>query len=210
VLPIDRCSRRIVPELERGGYDVLYREFDGATQSRSRPPWRRLSGSYRGGFRRQRAPSFRGRILSVSPAILGSTGEMISSYFGRGRFAQVLQAVRTFLGREGEANTSPREPYMQGVTAYSAVICWVSAGPEAGVVEYGKTPKLGRKEADTRVGRRHAVALTGLDPSSTYHYRVKGVGGSASTGCFRTAPADENTRFDFAVVGDSGSGGKAN
>jgi phospholipase/carboxylesterase len=29
VLPIDRCSRRIVPELERGGYDVLYREFDG-------------------------------------------------------------------------------------------------------------------------------------------------------------------------------------
>jgi phospholipase/carboxylesterase len=29
VLPIDRCSRRIVPELERGGYDVLYKEFDG-------------------------------------------------------------------------------------------------------------------------------------------------------------------------------------
>jgi phospholipase/carboxylesterase len=29
VLPVDRCSRRIVPELERGSYDVLYREFDG-------------------------------------------------------------------------------------------------------------------------------------------------------------------------------------
>jgi phospholipase/carboxylesterase len=29
VLPIDRCSRRIVPGLERCGYDVLYREFDG-------------------------------------------------------------------------------------------------------------------------------------------------------------------------------------
>ena len=29
VLPIGRCSRKIVPELERGGYDVLYREFDG-------------------------------------------------------------------------------------------------------------------------------------------------------------------------------------
>ena len=29
VLPINRCSRRIVPELEQGGYDVLYREFDG-------------------------------------------------------------------------------------------------------------------------------------------------------------------------------------
>lgn len=28
-LPIDRCSRRIVPQLERAGYSVLYREFDG-------------------------------------------------------------------------------------------------------------------------------------------------------------------------------------
>jgi phospholipase/carboxylesterase len=29
VLPIDRCSRRIVPRLERADYDVTYQEFDG-------------------------------------------------------------------------------------------------------------------------------------------------------------------------------------
>ena len=29
VLPIERCSRRIVPRLKRGGYEVTYREFDG-------------------------------------------------------------------------------------------------------------------------------------------------------------------------------------
>jgi phospholipase/carboxylesterase len=29
VLPIDRCSRTIVPQLKRAGYEVLYREFDG-------------------------------------------------------------------------------------------------------------------------------------------------------------------------------------
>ena len=29
VLPIDRCSRRIVPRLESAGYDVSYVEFDG-------------------------------------------------------------------------------------------------------------------------------------------------------------------------------------
>ncbi len=28
-LPIERCSRRIVPQLEHAGYDVTYREFDG-------------------------------------------------------------------------------------------------------------------------------------------------------------------------------------
>ena len=133
---------------------------------------------------------------------------MISSYFERGRFAQVLRAAGTFLGGDGEANTLPREPYMQGVTAYSGVICWVSAGPDAGVVEYGKTPELGRKEAEARIGGRHAVALTGLDSGSTYHYRVEGLGGSSATGCFRTAPAGDDSRFSFAVVGDSGSGGK--
>ena len=29
VLPIGRCSRKIIPQLEHAGYDVLYREFDG-------------------------------------------------------------------------------------------------------------------------------------------------------------------------------------
>ena len=29
VLPIDRCSRRVVPRLRGAGYDVDYREFDG-------------------------------------------------------------------------------------------------------------------------------------------------------------------------------------
>ncbi|MUL37201.1 alpha/beta hydrolase [Gloeocapsopsis dulcis] len=29
VLPIERCSRRIVPQLQRAGYDLLYREFNG-------------------------------------------------------------------------------------------------------------------------------------------------------------------------------------
>jgi phospholipase/carboxylesterase len=28
-LPVERCSRRIVPQLERAGYEVRYREFDG-------------------------------------------------------------------------------------------------------------------------------------------------------------------------------------
>ena len=29
VLPIDQCSRRVVPQVRRAGYDVTYREFDG-------------------------------------------------------------------------------------------------------------------------------------------------------------------------------------
>jgi len=29
VLPVDRCSRRLLPVLQSAGYDVVYREFDG-------------------------------------------------------------------------------------------------------------------------------------------------------------------------------------
>jgi predicted phosphodiesterase len=132
---------------------------------------------------------------------------MIFSRFKRGWFARVLRTARAILG-DGEANLSPRGPYVQGVTAYSAVICWVNASPDAGVVEYGESPEMEHKEADSRVGRRHAVALTGLASGSTYHYRVESAGGSSATGCFYTAPVGDDSRFSFAVVGDSGSGGK--
>jgi phospholipase/carboxylesterase len=32
ILPIDRCSRTIVPQLQRRGYDVTFKEFDGGHQ----------------------------------------------------------------------------------------------------------------------------------------------------------------------------------
>jgi predicted phosphodiesterase len=133
---------------------------------------------------------------------------MISNYFERGRIARMLRAARTFLGGDKEISASSREPYVQGVTAHSAVICWVSVAPDSGVVEYGETPELGHEQADFRVGRRHAVVLTGLDPGWTYHFRVESAGGSSATGHFRTAPVGDDSHFGFAVVGDSGSGGK--
>jgi predicted esterase len=34
VLPIDRCSRRIVPQLDRAGYVIVYREFIGGHEVR--------------------------------------------------------------------------------------------------------------------------------------------------------------------------------
>jgi hypothetical protein len=88
------------------------------------------------------------------------------------------------------------------------VIAWVSVKPGVGLVEYGETPRLGREEIDTRVGRRHAVALSGLDPGSTYHYQVAGDEGGSETGRLHTAPEGEDSRFVFAVIGDSGRGRK--
>jgi hypothetical protein len=133
---------------------------------------------------------------------------MISRDFVRGRFTYALRTARSLLGGAGETEPSPRGPYVQGVTASSAVICWVGGGPGTGVVEYDKTREPGHREADARVGRRHAVTLTDLDPGSTYHHRVEGVSRSSATDCFRTAPVDDDSSVSFAVIGDSGSRGK--
>jgi acid phosphatase type 7 len=115
-------------------------------------------------------------------------------------------AVRSLLNGAFASRRSPRGPYVQGVTATSAIICWMSKAPGVGAVRYGKAPDLGREGTDRRIGRCHAVALVGLDPGSTYLYRVEDVDGSPRTGAFSTAPLGEG--FSFAVVGDSGSGGK--
>ena len=96
---------------------------------------------------------------------------------------------------------------MQNVSTSSAVICWTSEEPDVGLVEYGETQQLGRIGIATRVGKCHAVTLSGLEPGSTYHYRVEGITGLAA-GRFRTAPEDDGSRFAFAVVGDSGDGGR--
>ena len=107
-----------------------------------------------------------------------------------------------------EAQPPPRDPYVQSVSTSSAVIAWVSKEPGVGIVEYGETPRLGRKGVDDRVTRRHAVALTGLDPGSSYYYWVKEAGGESEIARFRTAPDGGDSRFAFAVIGDSGYGRK--
>ena len=122
--------------------------------------------------------------------------------------AKAVSAARSLLNSVVASKRPPRGPYVQGVTATSAVIAWRSGEIGAGVVKYGKTPALGREEVDVGIGRRHAVVITTLDPGSTYHYRVDSAGAPSLPGTFRTAPPAENSSFSFAVVGDSGSGGK--
>ncbi|MDP9426609.1 MAG: metallophosphoesterase family protein, partial [Actinomycetota bacterium] len=108
----------------------------------------------------------------------------------------------------GKTRPSPRDPYVQNVSSSSAVIAWVSEKPGVGLVEYGESLGYGREGVDTRVGRRHAVSLLDLDPGSTYHYRVAEAEGGSETGRFSTAPEGEDSRFVFAVIGDSGRGRK--
>ncbi len=95
---------------------------------------------------------------------------------------------------------------MQNVSARSATIAWMSEEAGAGFVRYGETSELEHERGDGRTGKRHAVTLSGLRPGSRYYYRVAGAQKTAS---FRTAPGEPDSGFTFAVVGDSGTGSKA-
>src|SRR5918999_4972707 len=114
-----------------------------------------------------------------------------------GAGAALASARSRLVNVRGEVPPPPRQPYVQSVSASSAVIAWVSEEPDAGLVEYGETPQLGRKAVDAQTGRRHAVSLTGLSPASTYHYLVSEGDGVSEMARFRTAPEGEDSRFSF-------------
>ena len=106
----------------------------------------------------------------------------------------------------GRAEPSARDQYVQNVSTSSAVIAWMSEEPGAGFVRYGETRELEHERGDGRTGKRHSVTLSGLRPGSRYYYRVAGAQKIAS---FRTALEGPGSGFTFAVVGDSGTGSRA-
>ena len=122
--------------------------------------------------------------------------------------AALATARSKLINARREPRTPPRNPYVQNVSASSAVIAWVSEEPGVGIVEYGDPPRLGREGVDARVARRHVVVLSGLAPGSTYYYQVAEADGASEMACFRTAHEGEDSGFTFAVIGDSGRGRK--
>jgi len=100
-----------------------------------------------------------------------------------------------------------RGPYLQSVTADSITVVWETDRPTHGTVAYGETGTYGLRVADPAVGTRHAVSLTSLAPYTAYHYRVESGGAPLSEDAtFRTAAGSDQTRFTFAVFGDTRTG----
>jgi len=54
----------------------------------------------------------------------------------------------------------------------SATISWTTDEAATGQVEYGTTTAYGSTSAETSLMTSHSMNITGLNPSTTYHYRV--------------------------------------
>jgi predicted phosphodiesterase len=97
-----------------------------------------------------------------------------------------------------------RGPYLQSVTTSTLIVAWETDLPGPGEVAYGETAEYGSSVADSATGTRHAVTLAGLVPYTVYHYRVESGGAPLSADAtFRTAASLDQTRFTFAVFGDT-------
>jgi len=91
-----------------------------------------------------------------------------------------------------------------------AVINFETSLPCLGVVEYGTTSSLGSAVAGDDFDTMHHVALEGLSPDTTYHYKLWDAAGNGSeTYSFRTADPNDST-LSFVVMSDMQDTGENN
>lgn len=139
---------------------------------------------------------------------------------GGGRFLAILAAAGAlliaglFLGpryldrRGGEPPPLiTAGPYLQNVGPDRITVSWETDVDGAGRVDLGLTPAYGtvsRREGARTPCQRviHHHEITGLAPSTAYHYRVSSGGTTSADAVFRTAPAGPEP-FRFVVYGDS-------
>lgn len=110
-----------------------------------------------------------------------------------------------------------RRPYLQEVTAQSAMIGWVTMEPDGQSVALARPSGEVMATAAARVepaAHRDAgenqmwATLDGLSPSTVHCYTVTGDGPLVTRTGFRTAPGPASTEtIRFLAFGDSGSGG---
>ena len=98
-----------------------------------------------------------------------------------------------------------RGPYLQQTTRTSTYVVWQTETPMPGAVLYGRSGSREQVRRDPGRTALHAVRLRGLEPSTSYAYRVTTGRGTTRTFRFTTAKAGAEP-FTFGVIGDYGSG----
>lgn len=98
-------------------------------------------------------------------------------------------------------------PYLQNVGPDRITVSWETDGGGPGRVDIGPTRAYGivsRAEGERTPCQRliHHHPITGLAPSTVYHYRVSSGGTVSGDATFRTAPRGAEP-FRFVVYGDS-------
>ncbi|MDP8254910.1 MAG: metallophosphoesterase [Candidatus Alcyoniella australis] len=98
-----------------------------------------------------------------------------------------------------------RQPYLQLGTTTGMSVLWRSDETGDSLVEYGTTADLGKFVYDENWVTKHELAITGLEPNTTYYYRARTCLDQTSVDSFRTAPTSADP-LNFVAFGDNQSG----
>ena len=96
-------------------------------------------------------------------------------------------------------------PYLQHVTPHGITVMWETTGAEVGTVEFGEHDRFDRQATDSEARTIHEVHLTGLDPATTYTYRVRVGDQMLPAASFTTAPPPGTPNWRMVVYGDNRS-----
>ena len=101
------------------------------------------------------------------------------------------------------------QPYLQDATPSSIKIMWQTNANEESILEWGLTPKLGKKtkgisyDVNFTEARIHEVSLEGLKRFTNYYYRVKTGKTKSDIFQFKTPPfAKDQESFKIVAMSD--------
>ena len=105
-------------------------------------------------------------------------------------------------------------PYLQNVKKHEITIGWETDDPSSGTLYWGDDPSNLEHQVSSSPNEfsynggvlyNHWIVLTGLEPTTTYYYRIEGPDYGSPTYSFTTAPRNTEP-FKFVVYGDSRGG----
>ncbi|MRI01245.1 metallophosphoesterase [Kriegella sp. EG-1] len=124
-----------------------------------------------------------------------------------------LKAVTCLLfmsiGLQSIAQDIEIEPYIQDVEPNSAIVMWQTSKGKESIVEWGTSPKLGKKAIGTSESinyddvQLHTVKIEGLERFTEYYYRVRTGKIRSDIFQFKTAPfSDDGEDFKLVAMSD--------
>ncbi len=100
---------------------------------------------------------------------------------------------------------------VSGITASSALVSWTTTSPANAIVEYGNSFSYGQfSQLATQFATSHTIVLSGLNPQSLYHFRVRSTDVAGNLGVtadstFSTSEDDTPAMFAGISASDIGS-----
>ena len=96
-------------------------------------------------------------------------------------------------------------PYLQNVTPDRITVMWETADSVAGIVEYGRDGSFDQQARESEEKKIHEIRISGLEPGTTYDYRVHYGQTTLPAATFTTAPSPGTENWRFVVYGDNRS-----